>query len=146
MHFFSYIATAAEEKKKILLILPWISQASYRILVSFFVVDDRKLTFRYLGQTDKLYWVASNYKEKKNRAANFHLGINLHECSAEFELGNVSAAGWLFYLVAAQGRSIYFSCSLNFVKVDFHNWESAFIWHFLLPEHGCLDSCQENRV
>ena len=55
MHFFSYIATAAEEKKKILLILPWISQASYRILVSFFVVDDRKLTFRYLGQTDKLY-------------------------------------------------------------------------------------------
>ena len=56
MHSFSYIATAAEEKKyKILSILPWTSQATYRILVSFFVVENRKLTFRYPGQTDKLY-------------------------------------------------------------------------------------------
>ena len=56
MHSFSYIATAAEEKKyKILSTLPWTSQATYRILVSFFVVENRKLTFRYPGQTDKLY-------------------------------------------------------------------------------------------
>ena len=57
MHSFSYIAPAAEEKKnyKILSILPWISQATYRNLVSFFVVENRKLTFRYPGETDKLY-------------------------------------------------------------------------------------------
>ena len=57
MHSFSYIATAAEDKKKYktLSILPWTSQATYRILVSFFVVENRKLTFRNLGQTDKLY-------------------------------------------------------------------------------------------
>ena len=59
-----------EKKYKILSILLWTSQATYRILVSFFVVENRKLTFRYPGQTDKLYWVSSKYKQKK-RAANF---------------------------------------------------------------------------
>ena len=55
MHSFSYIATAAEVKKNIKSYFTWNSQATYRILVSFLVVENRKLTFRYPGQTVKLY-------------------------------------------------------------------------------------------
>ena len=63
---------------------------------------------------------------KKKKGCKFHLSVNLHECPAEVELGNVFA-GWLFLFGSTQGRSISFSCSLNFVTVDFHNCVSAFI-------------------
>ena len=68
MYSFSYKATTAEEKKMIE------SNQFYQGLVRqrndfwfcFFVVENRKLTFSYPGETDKLYRVASNYKEKQN--------------------------------------------------------------------------------
>ena len=42
---------------------------------------------------------------KNKKGCKFHLSLNLHECSAEFELGNVSAGGF-FYLVAHKGGAL----------------------------------------
>ena len=100
MHSFSYIATAAEEKKiyKILSILPWTSQVPFSLW---------KIENSPSGIQGKLI-SCTEYRvitKKKKRAANFHLSVNLHECSIEFELRKVSA-GWLFYLVAHKGGGL----------------------------------------
>ena len=75
-----------------------------------FVEKNIKLTFGYPGETNKLYWEARNYNRTKtvnvaNLISNrleipFHLRVNLHECSAEVEIGNVAeTALWLFLLL-----------------------------------------------
>ena len=58
--------------------------------------------------------------QKKKRASNFHLDVNLLECTTDFELGYVST-GCFFFFASTQGPSNSFSCSFNFVTVDFDN-------------------------
>ena len=64
MRSFSYMATTAEEKKIIESYQFYLGLVRQRIdfCFCFFVVGNN---FRYPGKTDKLYRVASNYKEKK---------------------------------------------------------------------------------
>ena len=68
MHPFSYIATTAEEKKIIETYQFYLGLVRQRIdfWFCFFVLENRKLTFSYPGETDKLYRVASNCTEKEN--------------------------------------------------------------------------------
>ena len=56
MYSFSYIPTTAEEKKMIESYQFYLGLVRQRIdfWFFFFVVENRKLTFRYPGETDKL--------------------------------------------------------------------------------------------
>ena len=107
MHSFSYIATAAEEKKNIKSYQFYLGLVRQRIEF-WFPFSLWKIENSPSGIQGKLI-SCTEYRvitKKEKQGCKFRLSVNLHECSAESELGNVSA-GWLFYLVAHKGGALY---------------------------------------
>ena len=95
IHSFSYIATAAEEKKNIKSYQFYLGLVRQRIEF-WFSFSLWKIENSPSGIQGKLI-SCTEYRVITKRGCKCHLNVNLHECSAEFELGNVSA-GWLFFI------------------------------------------------